>query len=310
MKKLFMLSLLQITFLLSGCGHTSDTKPINIEQFKCQESIETVFNVLGETDMETNTFIGECYRYENLNLFGYNGYALFRVRDNKDTIQSFECYFELNKKEFEDVLSQLKDKYGEYKKSVYSNQIAYVWEIPEDKAEQLGYNRISFSDCGDKKAVIDFSDEWSIYKDEAYYEYLEEKENKKNELEILADKTYSIGEDTFYFSFGKRENGEYSFMLLCKISNKSDAFCTHIFLNSIMNSDDESIKPIRDIFAYSIFVGDGTVLTRTNSAMLLMSADGEMLSTDDYFSAEWFRDESADSDYGAQIIDFLIDFIQ
>ena len=186
MKKI--LTILLCALMLMGCGHKSDSEIVDIGQFKCQDSIEIVFNVLGKTDMEDNVYIGECYRYENLNLFGYNGEAIFRVRDNKDTISKFECNLELNKKEFENVLSQLSEKYGKYEKSEHPNQTAYVWNFSDSEAEELGYNRISLSDYGDKKAVIDFSDEWSSYKDETYYEHLE----KEDKSEVLSKEVYNL----------------------------------------------------------------------------------------------------------------------
>lgn len=200
-KNRFVTILLMMAVMLGGCGkpNKSDGEFTDIEQFKCQDSIQTAFDVLGEKEIENNSFIGECCKYENLNLWGYNGELLFRLRDDNDTISSFECNLKLNKKEFEDVLSQIENKYGEYEKSEYTNQIAYVWEISEEKAEEIGYNKISLSDYGDKKAVVKFSDEWSMYNDEAYFQHLEE----EKELKVLAQKTYNIGDDTFDFFLGK-----------------------------------------------------------------------------------------------------------
>lgn len=307
MKK-YIFTVITFLLLLTGCGHESKEELIDIEQFRCQDSIQTVFAVLGETEMENNVYIGECYTYENLNLYGYDGEAIFRVRDDKDTISSFECSLKLDKNEFEDVLSQLEDKYGESEKSEHSNQTAYVWEIPENKWGEKGYNRISFSDYGDKKAVVDFSDEWSIYKDEVYYEHLE----KEKEVTVLSEKTYNIREDTFDFSFGQRGNGEYSLTLLCKIEDKADAYMTHISLNALFNSDEESIKSLTETmnFSYSIIIGDETVLLRTKG-ILYLSKDGEIIDVNDYFSVDWIlEDGRMESDYGEEVINFLVDFIE
>lgn len=306
MKKYIALFLLLPLVLLSGCGHKSDGKLIDIEQFKCQDSIQTVFDVLGKTELKTSGLESDRYEYDGLNLFGYDGTAVFHVRDNNDTISSFYCSFTLNKNEFEDVLTQLSDKYGEYKKSEYTNQIAYVWEIPEDEAEQLGYNEISFSDYGNKKAIVDFRDQWSGYNDEAYYEYLEE----KDKLVVLAEKTCEIGADSFHFTLGQRGD-EYEFTLLCIIENKTDAYNTHLSLNSIMNSSEDVLKPIQDIFSYCIVIGDGTLLMRTSDMLLITSGDGKVISMDDYFSIDWILSEAnMDSDYGTQVLNFLIDFIE
>lgn len=310
-KKQIIAMLLMIMVLLCGCGNKSKAKITDIEQFRCQDSIQTVFDVLGEIKMETSAYIGENYTYENLNLYGYDGKAIFRVRDDKETISSFECNLILNKKEFEDVLSQLKDKYGEYEKNEYTNQTAYVWEIAEDKAEEIGYNRISLSDNGDKKVYVKFSDEWSDKKDDAYYKHLEEEKQKKNQTNILAQKTYSIGEDTFTFSLGEKED-EYNFNLICEIEDKSDAYITHISLNSLFNSDDENIKALTETmnFSYTIYVGDGTILLRTKG-LLYITKDDEIIDVNDYFSIDWITSEEfRESDYGTQVANFLANFIE
>ena len=173
-KKILIPLLFVIIFTLSGCGHKSTSELVDIEQFKCQNSIQTVFDVLGETDMETSSLIGDYYEYENLNLWGYDGYVDFRVRDDKETISSFECTLTLNDNEFEELLSRFSDKYGSYEVSNYTNQTAYTWEFSEDESSDLGYNKLSIGYYGDKKYIVDFSDEWSMYKDDVYYEHLDE----------------------------------------------------------------------------------------------------------------------------------------
>ncbi len=37
---------------VTACGHNSSAEPIDLEQFKCSSSIQTVFEVLGETEKE------------------------------------------------------------------------------------------------------------------------------------------------------------------------------------------------------------------------------------------------------------------
>jgi len=220
-----------------GCGNKSDSELVNIEQFKCQDSIETVFNVIGEMDIEVNKYIGECYRYKNLNLFGYNGEALFRVRDDKETIKSFECNFKLTQKEFEDVLSQLVNKYGQYEKAENLGQIVYIWKISDDKAEQLGYNRISFTDYGDKKATIDFSDEWSTRTDEAYYESFKKTESiddAENTTVVLKEE-YNIGDsDIMTVAITENENKE-SLYISAEVANEYKASLVFIYLYSILS---------------------------------------------------------------------------
>lgn len=235
-----------------GCGNKSDSELVNIEQFKCQDSIETVFNVIGEMEIEVNKYIGECYRYENLNLFGYNGEVLFRVRDNKETIKSFECNFKLTKKEFEDVLSQLVNKYGQYEKAENLGQIVYIWKISDDKAEQLGYNRISFTDYGDKKATIDFSDEWSTRTDEAYYESLKKTESTDDaeNTTVVLKEEYNIGDsDIMTVAITENENKE-SLYISAEVANEDKASLVFIYLYSIL-SDSSLEKTDYDILITS-----------------------------------------------------------
>lgn len=238
MKKVYCFFIVwALCVFLVGCGNKSDSVFVNIEQFKCQDSIETVFNVIGETDMEVNKYIGECYRYKNLNLFGYNGEALFRVRDNKKTIQSFECNFKLTKKEFEDVLFQLENKYGRYEKNENQGQTAYVWIISKDEADQFGYNRVSFTDYGDKKATIDFSDEWSARTDESYYESLKEAESiddAENTTVVLKEE-YNIGDsDIMTVAITENENKE-SLYISAEVANEYKASLVFIYLYSILS---------------------------------------------------------------------------
>lgn len=190
MKKTIVVILL-IVLMLPGCGQTKDSEMVDIGQFKCEDSIETVFNILGETEISIDGLEGDRYEYDNLNLYGYEGKAVFKVRDDKDTISSFYCSFQLNDKERNDVLLLLENSYGEYEKSEYANQIAYVWDVSEMETNKLGYSRISLSDYGDKKVVIDFSDEWSGYNDKAYYEYLEEESGQAENSD--AGTTFKFG---------------------------------------------------------------------------------------------------------------------
>lgn len=306
MKKTFLLTVILWVMVLTGCGHKSNEEITDIEQFRCSDSIQTVFNVLGESELQNSMFGGEYYEYEDLNLWGYNGSAIFRVRNDEETISSFYCNLTLSKKEFINVFLQLGNKYGEYEIHEYSNQIAYVWEIEEDEAREIGYNKIVLSDYGDNKYVVDFSDEWSMYKDEVYFEHLEE----QNQTNILSQHEYSIGDDRFVFVFSE-EDGKYSLNLMCYIDDKTDAFWTHISLNALF-SGQEDLEEFIDYsnFSYSIMIGDGVVLMRNKYLLTLMSVDDGLISVSDYFSTEWMIENSRTSDYGEQVVNFLVDFIQ
>lgn len=136
-------------------------------------------------------------------------------------------------------------------------------------------------------------------------------ESEEDDINVLAKKTYNIGDDTFGFAFVE-DSGEKCFYLYVNIKDKADAFYVHTSLNTLMNSEDENFKIIKERlnFTYSIIVGDGAVLFRTPDA-LVITKDGEGLDVADYFSAEWMvSEEYHESDYGAQAMDFMMDFIE
>ena len=118
MKK-YLFAVFVLILLLTGCGHKSKEELTDIEQFKCSSSIETVFKVLGKTEISTWEHNGEYYcKYENLNLWGYKGEAVFEIRDDMDTISEFYCILTLNKNKFIIIKSNLYEKY-------YSHKIKY-----------------------------------------------------------------------------------------------------------------------------------------------------------------------------------------
>lgn len=186
MKKIALIILFYfIVALFTGCGHKSDLEQTDIEQFRCQDSIQTVFDVLGESDFEN---VREKCKYEELNLWGYEGSIAFDLRDDKDTIKSFCCYLTLNKKEFEDIIAYFSEKYGSYEVDNWGENLTwYKWKINN---ENWGYSEISIRDNKNKEYAIFFSDEWSGKTDEAYYEHLEE-ENKE-EVNVIFYKDYEI----------------------------------------------------------------------------------------------------------------------
>ena len=86
-------------------------------------------------------------------------------------------------------------KYGDYEKSEHTNQIAYVWELSGSDTEEHGYNRISLSDYGDEKSIIDFSDEWSAFNDEKYYNRNETSENEIEEIATEEETNEFVNDD-------------------------------------------------------------------------------------------------------------------
>ena len=153
--------------------------------------------------------------------------------------------------------------------------------------------------------------------DEFVDEYLEIRKNGNNEKEIeeeenvLAKKTYNIGEDYFSFSLSEK-GGEQRFSLSCHIEDKFNALYTHVSLNSIINNSDENVKVVTEkfYFSYGIVIGDGTVLFRTPDVLSLIK-DNEVIDVEEYFSTEWLASESGkESEYGTKVIEFMMDFIE
>lgn len=172
------------------------------------------------------------------------------------------------------------------------------YKINDDISEDLGNSM--------DKAIEEFLNE-----------YLETRKNDNNEKEteneenILAQKTYNIGEDSFSFALSG-DGGEQKLSLSCNIEDKFNAFYTHVSLNSIMNSSDENVKVITEkfYFSYGIVIGDGTVLFRTPDVLSVMK-DSEAIDIEEYFSTEWLASEAGrESDYGTKVIEFMMDFIE
>lgn len=312
----FLLCVLLILFL-SGCGHKSKAELVDIEQFRCCDSIKNVFSVLGNTDLTTDkSFFGDkIYRYEfdDLNLFGYKGAVWFRVRDDKDTVRDFECQFVLNKDEANDLILRLSDRHGGYEKNDYSEYSAYTWKVSAE--EDRGFESIVLKHYKDKKVSLEYSDSFSSYKDEEYYAYLEE-QNAPAPMEMLADHTYYIGEDSFQFGLFK-SGDELSLSLFCKIQEKVNAFFVHNAFNAIMNDTQDSTAKFRDMFSYNIRIGDGVLLIRNKDVFVLFS-DKKIIFSSDYFSDEWYDElynefhekDITENNYGTQAFGFMIDFIE
>lgn len=187
--------------------------------------------------------------------------------------------------------------------------------VPKEWADLMrkmesGYNindNIS-KDTGDSmdKAIEEFVNE-----------YLETRKNDNNEKEteieenILSQKTYNIGEDSFSFALSG-DGGEQKLSLSCNIEDKFNAFYTHVSLNSIMNSSDENVKVITEKFnfSYGIVIGDGTVIFRTPDVLSVVK-DSEAIDVEEYFSTEWIASEAGrESNYGTKVIEFMMDFIE
>lgn len=314
MKKLMIMMALVCCLALVGCGNKSKEELTDIEQFRCQDSIQTVFDVLGETELETDLFEAEYYEYENLNLWGYNGDAIFSVRDNKDTIQSFRCHLVLNNKEFEELLLIFSDKYGSYevRKREYENSeiTTYEWKIDEEKSEELGCSSIRIQYNGDKKYTVYFSDEWSIKDDGEYYKHLEEKEETKNASEekaenIIASKKYKVdGEDVGIALSETKGIFEISVIGNAKDEEKASIMlaCYKMYLDEIdLDKYIITIMVNEGSVVYSVEDGENSIFGRNKDGSLAFSSP-------DWIVTDFTMTEEEMNSFSDEIINTIKDF--
>lgn len=258
MKKVFIIFM--CTLLLVGCGgNKSQSDFTDIEQFKCQDSIETVFSVLGDTEMKTSASGGRYFEYEGLNLWGYNGNAVFSVRDDGDTIQNFYCHLALNQKEFEDIVSRFSDKYGSYEVTEFGSTIkTYEWSVLEDNS---GYNSIAIQCNGDNDYTITFSDDFSYISDEEYFSQ-NETLTLESAQEAIKSKSYNLGNgDTITLSMF--DDGGLNLNISAKISNEEKASIAYVYLFAIVFDDNFG----NYANSYTIISDSGTVLFTENGIM-------------------------------------------
>ena len=302
----FVLLSMIIVVMMSGCSHKSNAELVDVEQFRCQDSIETVFEVLGESELKEYSYPSylengdmayyergyyiifadikdaSYYLYEKVNLFGFNGYVVFDVRDDKETIQGIYCNLTLNDEEFNELVEYFEKKYGSYKVDNFGETIkTYEWIISEKNgkvgygADEIGYDEIVIENRGDDKYIVAFNDEWSFENDK-YYQALEE--SKKTQIEtseVLVEKEYDIcGDDVRLLIVSKDE--EYEFMCYGTARNKSNANILTMMLYTIC----EKMK--EESYEYSIMV------SYDNGGCIVLAWDG-----DSYITAGINEDGSA-----------------
>jgi len=321
--RLYLLTVL-LLFGVAGCGHKSNRELVDVEQFKCQDSIETVFNVLGETELKEYGYPSylenddiayyergyyiifadiqnpRYYMYENVNLFGFNGYVVFDVREDKETIQGIYCNLTLTDEEFKEVIAYFMEKYGSYEVDSFGDTIkTYEWIISEEdgevgyEADEIGFDSVVIENRGDDKYIIAFNDEWSFVVDETYYKEVEESKETENETsDAIAKGEYDICGDSIRLYVIPKDD-EYEFVCYGTAQNKANANV----LTTMLYATCESMK---DTFAeYSIMVscedGGSIILSWDGSSYITMGVneDGSAsFSTPDWYTGENSMSES------------------
>lgn len=308
MKKILIALLLCAT--LAGCGKSEEGEIHNNEETKENDRFD-----INEDDLKQNGYVeiadiayvkveqGEekpvCYieYYTNIPEYSFYLMALLQRDLNCDFVFTWNGeQYTLNDETPEDI-----------EKAFPSD-----WKEIIEQSQEAGIENFI------TKATADaIYEEVSEFIEKYKNNLLKETTEEEKELNVLAQKTYNIGEDTFDFSLNQREDGVYDFMLVCQIKDKADAFSTHMALNSIMNSDEESLKPIIDDmnFSYCVLVSDDAMILRAKSSLQVIVKGEEKIDTlvdvEDYFSPEWVAgEEYHESDYGEQVVNFLVDFIE
>lgn len=306
--KRFITILLMMAVILGGCGNKSKEELTDIEQFRCSSSIETVFKALGKSEILTWEHNGYAYcKYENLNLWGYKGEVIFEIRDDMDTISEFYCTLTLNKKELSNLISIFDGKYSLHETKEYGKDKLYEWNIDDEKAEELGYDTIYISDKGDKKVEVSFFDKYTIWKDEAYYQHLEEEEQKETELNVIASEKYKVdGEDVGIILSEKDGTLDISIM-----GNANSEEKASIMLATYV-SELEKLTPLNSysvcVFCDKLFVthsknSDGKTNTYGTNA------DGSMaFSAPDWLKTEITMTESELNLYVGDLLEKLVEF--
>lgn len=231
-KKLLILICLLLTACLYGCSHKSNAELVDVEQFRCQDSIDTVFDVLGKVELKEYGYPSyldnrdiayyergyyiifadikepSYYLYENVNLFGFKGYVVFDVREDEETIQGIYCNLTLTDKEFEELIGYFSDKYGSYEVDDFGETIkTYKWTISEAngmvgyESDEIGYDEIVIENRGDDKYIIALNDEWSFTNDETYFNKVEQAKKTENAPStVIAQGEYDVCGDVVSFS--------------------------------------------------------------------------------------------------------------
>ena len=266
MKKMILAILCVFLILgMSGCGHKSNSELVDIEQFRCQDSIQSVFDVLGGENTEADRYV-----YEKINLWGYNGTATFCVRDDEETIQEFYCTLELNEKEFEKLISYFSEKYGAYVVDDFGDTIKlYEWCISEENGEigyeedEIGYDRIVIQDDGEEEYKIFFKDEWSAIKDGAYYEAVEESLKIENEWNSLLSEKYEYDNESMSISLSVDDKNEYHLSIYLDIEEKWKAAYAYTILSATIKGLEKKVDNF-DKFNTMILVSCGNDFISSN----------------------------------------------
>lgn len=311
MKKLgfILLSTIMIV-MMSGCSHKSSAELVDVEQFRCQDSIETVFDVLGEgefEEQETPFGTNYYYTYEDANLFGYSGELVFRIKDDKITINDFYCELNLSNKEYEELLSYLSQKYGSYE---VNDKWSYcVWEVSVEDGRigyedaEIGFDTISLQDNGNKKYTLFFKDEWSSINDEVYFEALEESQNPEGDWVTLQSQEYEYDGVKMNLSFSEDEEGLFHFSISLNIEEKWKGAGIYTYVASLAKILNEQLED-KGISSTVLMICDGAVI----SNILSYAEDGELIDVAAWI-IEGCQDENFDADECLQLWEEMEDDI-
>jgi len=169
------------------------------------------------------------------------------------------------------------------------------------------------SGCGDK---TDFSTSFgkeSINSAESYLAETEKPDSTPPPV-MLANETYSIGDDKFDFTLGQKDDGYY-ITIICSVESKVSAFRVYAGIDGILRTEKESVKPIADVLTYMINVKDGTSILGAKNYVCVYGDSVSSMSAWDYFTDEWFsseyqQGEDEEKTYVRELGNIIGDFIK
>lgn len=297
-KKVIILVCLLLTMCLYGCGG-SNSEPVNMEAFRCQDSIETVFEVLGETEIDIG--VVRYYEYEKVNLWGNKGVATFYVREDDETIKYFEGEITLNDKESLELISYFSDKYGDFEfENLKNGDKKYCWQLqPANKKVgfeegELGFSKVTLTieDVYEEesKHEIIFRDEWSTSSDEVYFEALEKSQKPESGREIVGSKEYKYDGATMGLTFSKDEDELFYFSITLDVQEKWRGAGVYTYVASFVKVINEQLAD-KGITSTALMICDDAVI----SNILSYSEEGELIDVTTWLM-EGYQDENFDAD--------------
>lgn len=309
MKKIITV-LLMMAVLMCGCGEgekKTNSEQVDIEQFKCQDSIQTVFDVLGEKEILQSPYANKGYycKYENLKLLGYKGEVIFTIEDDKDIIDSIYCYLNLSDEELKKMTEYFSEKYGKCEETKSSEEKKYQWDI---ESKELGYNSIDIQRNENGGYTIKFS---IIERDvsEENQNKIEETNNlKESDKETISSEKYEFDGGTVDMTLSKDSKDKYYYTISILSETPWKAAYAYYVCLGIANSE-----KFKEVAEPNVMMGCGDVFI-SDIMSWKTNENGE---TEPIDGTQWISDTLSETqvdeelkEFTDELTGFITDFIQ